>query len=1001
MAKKSSYNPFGFVPTQVSLISSALYIALFAVLIWIHTTVPSVPSDPTPMKGVNLTQAWLDLGFVSDGHHPVDSRRNEVVRSYLLERIEGVLESNGADYKVLLERVGGKVVNETGMREERVKERPRAVTVFDDRRSNVTFVDDFRKEPCTCYSESTNIMVYIRGKEDPKEDWWNSTERYEGQGGVLVNAHYDSVSSGYGATDDGVGVVSILQLISYFTTEGNQPKRGLVALLNNNEEDGLYGAHEFLRHPLSQFTHMFLNLEGAGAGGRAMLFRSTDAEVTKLYKSPHPFGNVVSGDGFRRGLVRSGTDYSVFNGDNRMRGVDVAFYEPRARYHTDQDDARDTSAESLWHMLSAALATTEAMTSYEGDDFDGSTRRNGKLDISSGSNSVYFDLLGSSFAVIRLPTLFALSITLLVAAPLLLIILEVIIRKQGKWYPLSKRQYLHSEDDDEAVHFSGMRGLFRFPLAFVVATAAVLALAYLLTKINPHILYSSEYAVWAMMLSAWFIVAWFFLVGADQIRPTALQRMYILMWLYALTWVMLVGATVGENNFDLGSGYFVVIYNLAVFAALLISYLELFALPTKTAYVEHVSGAEQEIHGRSGRPGSRSSRSVLSGSRARPAAADDEDEGGATERSGLFSGSDRRGGNTFGKNIGKRTQLDEEVEATEDKFLNQAYGDEQPWSSSLPQWTWVLQLLLIAPINIIVVGQIALLLTSALHQTPADGNPVLPIYLFIAMLAVLLLLPLTPFLHRFSTKIAGLLFLVFVGCLIYNLLAFPFSSDARLKIYFVQQVNDLADYNHNNVTLIGLDGYLQDIIAELPSATGQKIRCGKHSAVGVPKNGLQACSWTGLAPDATAHQHPEIAGHSSKNKSESFRTITSKDNSPVHIHIRSTSSKACRLAFDNPVSEVQIEDAAHDPRYQSVADGGSKEIKLFSREWGKNFKLSVAWADGKTKGQKGKAVCMWNDVNVPGVIPAWDEVARFMPVWSALTKAGDGLVELGQEFIIE
>ena len=316
---------------------------------------------------------------------------------------------------------------------------------------------------------------------------------------MLVNAHYDSVQSGYGATDDGVGVVTVLQLISYFTAEGNKPKRGVVALLNNGEENGLYGAHNYLRHPLSQFTHTFLNLEGAGAGGRATLFRSTDAEVTKFYaRSPYPFGSVVSGDGFKRGFIRSGTDYSVFNGDNGMRGLDVAFFEPRARYHTDQDDAKDTSRDSLWHMLSASIATMKAMTSYNGNEFEGKADENNKLDIGTGSDGVWFDFFGRAFAVVKLPTMFALSITLLVAGPVIFIALQVVLTKSDKWYPLSKRQYLHSEDDDEAVHFSGMRGLLRFPIAFAAATAAVLALAYLLAKINPNIIYSSEYAVWAV-----------------------------------------------------------------------------------------------------------------------------------------------------------------------------------------------------------------------------------------------------------------------------------------------------------------------------------------------------------------------------------------------------------------------------------------------------------------------------------------------------------------------
>lgn len=74
-------------------------------------------------------------------------------------------------------------------------------------------------------------MVYIRGTSDDDGEWWNPkyvhTEKAHGKGGVLVNAHYDSVSTGYGATDDGVGVVTVLQLIKYFTTPGNTPKKGM------------------------------------------------------------------------------------------------------------------------------------------------------------------------------------------------------------------------------------------------------------------------------------------------------------------------------------------------------------------------------------------------------------------------------------------------------------------------------------------------------------------------------------------------------------------------------------------------------------------------------------------------------------------------------------------------------------------------------------------------------------------------------------------------------
>ena len=177
-------------------------------------------------------QQWpllVDLSYISDGHHPIDTKRNEVVREFLLQRIDEILGDNGAEYKHVEQRVG-ESKNSTKYT---TTKKPKAVTIFDDRLSNVTFVDDFRKQPWTCYSESTNIVVYIRGKDDPEDDWWTSENKYEGPGGVLVNAHFDSVSSGFGATDDGVGVVTILQLLSYYTREGKQPKRGLVLLLNS------------------------------------------------------------------------------------------------------------------------------------------------------------------------------------------------------------------------------------------------------------------------------------------------------------------------------------------------------------------------------------------------------------------------------------------------------------------------------------------------------------------------------------------------------------------------------------------------------------------------------------------------------------------------------------------------------------------------------------------------------------------------------------------------
>lgn len=280
------YNPFSFTAGPVNFFATLFYVALFAVLLVVHLRVPDYPSN-TP-QGTNLTEAWSDLQHITRQFHPYNSHANDHVRSYLLARINHVIKSKNL--------------------------KSRDVEVLDDVVSNGTF----SSSNTTVYFEGTNLITAIRGSEDD-EPFFSTNHsapkisRRSNNGGVLVNAHYDSVSSGYGATDDGVGVVCILQLLSYLTEEKNWPKRTVILLLNNGEEDFLNGAKAFMRHPISQVPHTFLNLEGAGAGGRATLFRSTDTEVTKFYRaSKHPFGTVVSSDGFKKGLIRSETDYKVF-----------------------------------------------------------------------------------------------------------------------------------------------------------------------------------------------------------------------------------------------------------------------------------------------------------------------------------------------------------------------------------------------------------------------------------------------------------------------------------------------------------------------------------------------------------------------------------------------------------------------------------------------------------------------------------------------------------------
>ncbi|MCJ1353123.1 MAG: hypothetical protein MMC33_003108 [Icmadophila ericetorum] len=991
--KKTWRNPIAFTPLPVTIITSFTYAALLIALLVTHVVVPPAPSNDSPVAGINISEAWLDLQTLSNGYHPYNSHRNDEIRNWLLLRINSILQENGADY------TSPKLGNES-----LIRRADPFVYVFNDMTSDVTSSTSFfGSAGLSVYFEGTNIIIYIRGTEDDQRNWWEyHHEKPQGKGGVLVNSHYDSVSTGFGATDDGVGVITVLQLVKYFTAAGNQPKKGVVALLNNGEEDFLNGARAFTQHPLSRFVHTFLNLEGAGAGGRATLFRTTDTEVTRAYqRSEYPFGTVISGDAFNRGLIRSQTDYVVFESDLGLRGLDLAFMEPRARYHTDQDDARHTSKDSLWHMLSAALSTMKSLTDDTSDIFDGKNSNKGKAQNGIGSESVWFDLFGRAFAVFQLHTLFAISITLLVVAPITLMVIGGILYKVDKLYLFSSSKHHHHPEGDDTVSLYGWRGFFRYPIIFTVASAVVIGLALLINKQNQFIVHSSPYSVWSMMLSAWLLVVWFFSRAQDFVRPTAFHRAYALLWMFLGTWAILVAVTVLEERFKIAGGYSMVLYFAAIFLATMIAFLELFGLPRKSEYAEEIEEYSRPTTGR--RSGSISSAQLLAPSAdeaARQSREDDEEE--PTERTSLMRGKNTTFANYTSPERNRDEEPEDEEETLSDSKQQKVYGYEQPWSYSLPTWTWLLQFLFLAPIATIFIGQVGLLFTSATHQTLGDGNRAITVYILIGVCSILILAPLGPFMHRYTYHIPTFLLCVFAGTLIYNLTAFPFSANARWKFYFIQQVD--LDTGLNTASLSGVGRpYMEETIYSLPSAAGQKVDCIKSNV----RTGLLQCSWEGLPPrvvptDLTQPSIPPLYNYVSwltLNVSRAPGTNTAL------IHLWGANTRSCKLQFNSPISDFRVLGAHDDPRYKRVSDEGSNEIRLWRRTWEKPWDVEVHWdaSEGKGIGEDGldgKVICMWNGEGMEGTIPALDEVRRFAPEWVAVSKLADGLVEGSKRFLI-
>ena len=470
-------------------------------------------------------------------------------------------------------------------------------------------------------------------------------------------------------------------------------------------------------------------------------------------------------------------------------------------------------------------------------------------------------------------------------------------------------------------------------------------------------------------------------------RPSALQRMYALIWLFVGSFVLLVLVTVLTNNFQIAGGYSVMFYFGGVFLASLISYLELFFAPSKDAYAHHVDIMEESR--RNSEAGSR----PLTGSTTAPRSEDrpvvDDD---ATETTSLLRGDRRSFARQGGRRGSESEGIDDNESGARQSDLGHAYPGEQEWSGKLPSWLWIIQFLLVAPIIIILVGQIALLLTSALYQTPSDGNSTLLIYIAFAVLSTLLLAPLGPFLHRFTYHLPTFLFLLCIGTVIYNVAAFPFSRDHRLKVYFIQRVN--CDTGANLVSLTGLDGYVQRIVGELPSAQGKQVSCMEPDHAN--RKELTKCEWEGDPPIVASRLSPL---HNQTDSWLDFETYKGNITNRATIQVVGHDTRACRIDFDQPVLDLAVAGAVSDPRFNAVGKAGSLQVRLWHREWSQPWNVSVTWNAKEHSKLSGKVVCLWSDANTGG-IPAFDEAQHYLPVWAIPTKLSDGLVEGYKQFEI-
>lgn len=240
---------------------------------------------------------------------------------------------------------------------------------------------------------------------------------------VLLLAHYDSVQSGPGASDDAVGSAVLLETLRALR-EGQVPRHDVIALFTDAEETGLLGAEAFAaEHPWADRIGVVLNFEARGTRGPALMFE-TGADNRWLIErfaeaSPYPVAASYSYEVYRR--MPNDTDYSVF----RRRGVpglNFAYVHGAVGYHTTQDSIERLDPRSLQHHGENALALARALGDEE-------LPVPGADDVPRG-DAVYFNPLGSTFVHFSAAWVPVLAGVLALAA-LAIVVLALVRRRLG------------------------------------------------------------------------------------------------------------------------------------------------------------------------------------------------------------------------------------------------------------------------------------------------------------------------------------------------------------------------------------------------------------------------------------------------------------------------------------------------------------------------------------------------------------------------------------------
>ncbi len=319
--------------TMRSLLALAAVAAVAALSVW-SVMPPSPRGSDAPATEFSAARAFEHVQRVGETTHVTGSKANDDVREYLRSALSGL----GVQAEVQ-EAIG---------------------------------VEGGEKPGLVGAALVRNLVAVIPGTQ--------STGR------VFLMAHYDSVQTGPGGNDDGAGVSTILETVRALK-QGAAQRNDIVVVLTDAEEACLCGAQAFVaQHPLAQQGGIVLNAEARGSSGPAIMFETSagNADVVGVYgaHAPHPVATSFAVEVYR--ILPNDTDFTPFRLSGRFGGLNTAYIDGSAAYHTPQDTPAVMSQASLQHHGDNMLALARAFGSAD----------LGQIAKATGPDASYFPALG-------------------------------------------------------------------------------------------------------------------------------------------------------------------------------------------------------------------------------------------------------------------------------------------------------------------------------------------------------------------------------------------------------------------------------------------------------------------------------------------------------------------------------------------------------------------------------------------------------------------------------